>query len=59
MQATECRGFVLESGASLPRGNKAVREIAVGLIVVIFIALFMIYVYQPSLIHTWLHRLFY
>jgi hypothetical protein len=41
------------------RGNEAMRDIAVGLIVVIFIALFMIYVYQPSLIHTWLHRLFY
>ena len=28
------------------------RDIAVGLIVAIFIALFMIYVYQPSLFHT-------
>ena len=35
------------------------RDIAVGLIVANFIALFMIYVYQPSLFHTWLHRLFY
>jgi hypothetical protein len=35
------------------------RDIAVGLIVAIFIALFMIYVYQPSLIHLWLRRLFY
>ena len=35
------------------------RDIAVGLIVAIFIALFMIYIYQPSLIHLWLHRLFY
>ena len=35
------------------------RDIAVGLIVAIFIALFMVYVYEPSLFHLWLHRLFY
>ena len=51
--------LALDSVSHLTAGNEAMRDIAVGLIVAIFIALFMIYVYQPSLFHTWLHRLFY
>ncbi len=35
------------------------RDIAVGLIVAVFIALFMVYMYEPSLYHHWLHRLFF
>jgi hypothetical protein len=35
------------------------RDIAVGLIVAAFIALFMVYVYQPSVFHAWLNRLLY
>ena len=35
------------------------RDFAVGLGVMIFIALCMIYVYEPSLYHVWLHRLFF
>jgi hypothetical protein len=34
------------------------REIAIGLGVSIFIALFMVYLYEPSLYHLWFHRLF-
>ena len=33
------------------------RDILVGLGVAIFIALFLIYTYQPSVFHYWLNRL--
>jgi hypothetical protein len=35
------------------------RDWIVGLIVAVFIAGFMVYVYEPALFHIWLHRLFY
>jgi hypothetical protein len=34
-----------------------VRDILVGLGVSIFIALFMVYVYQPAVFHHWVYRL--
>ena len=37
---------------------KAMRDFAVGLGVAIFIALFTIYLYQPSLYHHWLRVFF-
>jgi hypothetical protein len=38
---------------------KAMREIAVGVGVSIFIALFIIYVYDPTLFEIWVRRLFF
>jgi len=35
------------------------RDLFIGLIVALFIAGFMVYVYAPSLLHVWLHRLLY
>ena len=35
------------------------RDFFVGLIVALFIAGFMVYIYEPSLFHVWLHRLLY
>ncbi len=35
------------------------RDWIVGLIVALFIAGFMVYSYEPSIFHTWLHRLLY
>jgi hypothetical protein len=34
------------------------RDFAVGIGVAIFIALFIVYTYQPSIYETWFHRLF-
>ena len=38
-------------------GEWAMREFAIGLGVAIFIALFMIYTYQPSLYASWFHSM--
>jgi hypothetical protein len=54
-----CAWLALDSPEPLHPGEEAMRDLFVGLIVALFIAGFMVYVYEPSLFHVWLHRLLY
>jgi hypothetical protein len=51
--------LAVDSPEPLHPGEEAMRDLFVGLIVALFIAGFMVYVYEPSLFHVWLHRLLY
>jgi len=51
--------LALDSPEPLHPGEEAMRDLFVGLIVALFIAGFMVYVYEPALFHVWLHRLLY
>ena len=53
------RAACLDSPEPLHPGEEAMRDLFVGLIVALFIAGFMVYVYEPALFHVWLHRLLY
>jgi hypothetical protein len=58
-KAIEGSRLAVDSPEPLHPGEEAMRDLFVGLIVALFIAGFMVYVYEPALFHVWLHRLLY
>ena len=56
-EGCQANGSCSKLAAGAP-GIKAMRDFAIGLGVAIFIALFTIYLYQPSLYHHWFRVFF-